>query len=559
MSELFVHSLERYGEQSCLVIPDKRTISYSGLIQEADEIASRLRRPDGRRLLVFVEGRNTPASIWSYVGCLRAGHVVHLIDPDKQIENAELIEAYKPNILIRCGLDDSSIEPLHDCPLALHPDLAILLSTSGSTGSRKLVKLSAGNIQSNTESIIEYLHLQPEDRAITSLKFHYSYGMSIVNTHLAVGGSLVLTERSVQEPEFWQAFESCAPTNFNGVPYSFQLLDKLRIDLGKFDALRFVTQAGGRLSADLVRKFARRGKEHHWRFYVMYGQTEASPRMSYLPPEFTERYADHIGIAVPGGHFFILDDQKQLIEDDGREGELVYSGPNVMMGYAVSSEELATEENLSHLYTGDLAVKNREGLFRITGRTARFVKLFGMRINLDDIELYLNGLDAPACVVGDDHEIVLFSEQALPRNGICARLSEKYGLPLSTFRWKTIETFPRLANSKIDYAALKAFAWSDDCGLSARKTHPVRYFLKATAAEFWSILSDRGQSWFSVEQIFRVHFPARAISADESFISLGGDSLLYVEMSLCLEKYLGALPNDWHLRTVHELQARHVW
>lgn len=383
--------------------------------------------------------------------------------------------------------------------------------------------------------------------------------MSIVNTHLAVGGSLILTERSVHEPEFWQAFETCAPTNFNGVPYSFQLLDKLGIDLGKFRTLKFVTQAGGRLSADLVLKFARQGKEHQWRFYVMYGQTEASPRMSYLPPEFTERYPDHIGIAVPGGHFFILDDQKQLVEDDGREGELVYSGPNVMMGYAVCSDELANEENLSHLYTGDLAVKNKEGLFRITGRTARFVKLFGMRVNLDDIELYLNTLGLPVCIVGDDHQIVLFCEQVLPNNDICARLSEKYGLPLSTFRWKIIETFPRLANSKIDYAALKALAWSNGCGLTAIKAHPLRFFLKATAVEFWSILSDRGSSWSSVEQIFRAHFPARAISPDESFISVGGDSLLYVEMSLCLEKYLGTLPNDWHLRTIHELQALHVW
>ncbi len=551
----FPAQLDQYGPQVCLIDAAGVAYSYATVLERADSWAAQL---GPLRQLVFIEGRNSVASIAAYIGSLRAGHVVHLVDPDKPEAATALASTYQAHVLVRCPLeaDTAEIERLHNTPLALHPDLAVLLSTSGSTGAQKLVKLSWQNLQANTVSILSYLEMQPSDRAITTLKPHYSFGLSIINTHLAIGGSLVLCERSLQDPSFWAQVKKEAPTNFSGVPYSFELMKSARITLEHYPSLRFITQAGGRLAPNLVQDMAQHCKAAHLRFYVMYGQTEAAPRMSYLPPDQVETYPDCIGIAIPNGTLFLKDETGARLTTRNTEGELFYSGPNVMMGYALTAADLATKEDLTELATGDLALQNEAGLFKITGRKARFVKPFGIRTSLDDLEQHLEQHQLSARVVGIDQHIVACTTTSASEADIIAALVKKSGLPAAFFAVKQMDDFPRLPTGKIDYKKLHALALYDVLRpLSVAEV--MAMFIRRTLQESLSILTGHGATWQSVAEIFQIHFPAHTILPTDSFASLSGDSLIHVQVSLALEDYLGHLPHNWHTLSLLDLEKLH--
>ena len=554
VTSFFAHGLEHFGHRPCLVTAQGEVVSYAALATLADRIASEL--VPGRKL-VFVEGRNTPSSIAAYLGCLRAGHVVHVIDPERPDENLELARIYRPHVLIQCSDAGQQVVELHCNPIDLHPELVVLLSTSGSTGSPKLVKLSYRNIQSNTESIVQYLGLQSSDSAVTTLKFHYSYGMSVVNTHLAVGASLVLTTQSLHEPGLLELCRTRGVTNLSGVPYHFEMLERMQAGLDTLGSLRLVTQAGGRLAPALVRKYAVMGRSRGWKFFVMYGQTEASPRMSYLPPDLAEASPDAIGIPIPGGSMRIRGDDGQMHQTPGVEGELIYAGPNVMMGYALDWADLASDEQLPHLVTGDLVIIDAQGLFHITGRKSRFVKPFGLRVNLDEVEAYLRSLGHVVAVVPAPGEriAVFWQQSASFMPDLATVLAAKYSLPRFGFEAVPLVELPLLASGKFDYRRMATMA-ADRSKPEPRQ--PVRRtpntFIRTALQEFVEILSGKGGSWQTLEDMFAFYFPRAELALDDSFMSLGGDSLLYVEMSVALEGYLGSLPNDWHVKSLKELK-----
>ena len=281
--------------------------------------------------------------------------------------------------------------------ISLHPNLALMLSTSGSTGSPKLVRLGHRNVASNAQSIAEYLGLSAAERPITSLPMAYSYGLSIINSHLAVGATLVLTSRGVLEKDFWSAMAEYECTSFAGVPYTYQMLLRVGLLKKSLPSLRTLTQAGGRLDPSYIEQVRTIASERGWSFYVMYGQTEASPRISYVPPAELHRKVGSIGIPVPGGSLEVDPD-----------GELVYSGPNVMLGYAQCEADLCKGDELGGvLKTGDLGRRDEDGFFYVTGRRSRFLKMFGQRFSLDEIENELaSRLHSPvACRGSDDHPL----------------------------------------------------------------------------------------------------------------------------------------------------------
>lgn len=555
--DFFVHSLEAFAGRPALIVPGRDPVSYLELAERADRLASEI---GFERSLVFLEAANTIESLAAYVGCLRAGHVVHLLDSAApRRNNEELIDRYRPRAVVWNENAAASVEHLDSPAPDLHPDLALLLSTSGSTGSPKLVKLSRANLQSNTDSIRQYLGLNQNDRAVSSLRFHYSYGMSVVNTHLASGGALVLTDLSMQDPVFWDLVRDYRVTNLSGVPAMYQMLSRQPIELGALPHLRFMTQAGGKLSPELVRHFAAACRRHDRSFFVMYGQTEAAPRMSYLPPDLVEDYPDCIGLPVPGGELAIVDGEGKTIEAAGVEGELVYSGPNVMMGYAEDAADLAVDTTPDSLRTGDLAERNNTGLFRITGRVSRFVKPFGLRISLDDLEARLEAAGLEAAVLGDESLIRVLVCPPAPVDSVTRELADRSGLPLTLFEVRAIRSIPRLSSGKVDYRKLQEISApvpSLRGGSSPIQT--VLDFAAAVWTEFWSILTGGTGQWSSVEEIFRVHFPALTITPSDTFVALGGDSIRYVEMTLCLEEHLGSLPSDWHRRTIGQLEALHA-
>ncbi|HEY0699151.1 MAG TPA: AMP-binding protein, partial [Micromonospora sp.] len=396
----FARELERYGDRVA-VVTEQGTLSYRQL---ADLVATVGRRLGPTRRLVLLAGANEVGTLVGYLAALTNGHPVLLAPGDRPEAVAALTAAYDPDVVLRstgadCHLDERRPGSAHE----LHPELALLLSTSGSTGSAKLARLSAENLLANAASIAEYLGIRPDDRAVTALPMHYCYGLSVINSHLLRGAAVVLTDRSVTDREFWDLFRSAGGTSLAGVPYTFDLLDRVGFADLDLPTLRYVTQAGGRLAPDRVVRYASLGRRRGWDFYVMYGQTEATARMAYLPPDLATTHPAAIGRPVPGGSF-TLRPLPDWPEPD--TGELVYAGPNVMLGYARDPADLRLGRTVDELATGDVARRGADGLYEVVGRLGRFVKLVGLRIDPDRVETVLRRHRITGCCLGDDEELV---------------------------------------------------------------------------------------------------------------------------------------------------------
>ncbi|WP_438855392.1 AMP-binding protein [Agromyces sp. M3QZ16-3] len=524
-----------------LVAPAAR-VDYGELRDRVDDRRSAL--GDGRRL-VFLSGGNTVEAVVTYLAALAGGHPVLLLPAG--IDGAALdalVGRYAPDVVVRADergfeLADASGRP----PRALHPELALLASTSGSTGSPKLVRLSRTNVTANARSIADYLSLTPDDRAATTLPLGYCYGLSVVNSHLVAGGSLLLTDRSIVEPAFWDEFANLGASSFAGVPYTYDLLETTDFARRDLPDLRYVTQAGGRLAPDRVRALARLGRERGFDLYVMYGQTEATARMAYLPPALAESAAGAIGVPIPGGSFRIDDSVPGAAAG---EGELVYSGPNVMMGYAESPADLARGPEVSELRTGDLARRRSDGLLEITGRLSRFVKSFGLRLDLDRVERLLaaDGLEARSVAV--DERLVAFVRHDRFVDAARDAVIRHTGLPAHAFDVHALAEFPRTANGKPDHAALRAHAAllraTDAPAAPPSPPADARIAPPApTAAELRNLYAELLGRPDATE--------------DDTFASLDGDSLNYVELALRLEERIGALPADWPSRSIRSFAA----
>jgi long-chain acyl-CoA synthetase len=415
-------------------------VSYGELAQRADAAVSALRSAGGRRL-GFVAMRNTLAALVHYLACLRAGHVPLLLAPDLPAPLLQaLVERYDPAWIF----DGSGALQWRDTDgPPLHADLALLLTTSGTTGSPRLVRLSHTALHANAESIARFLELDAMGRAITTLPLHYSYGLSVLHSHLHAGASLVLTDASVAQRPFWDAMDAHGVTSLSGVPYLYQLLQRTGFERRALPSLRTLTQAGGPLGESLTRHFQSLSGERGWRFFVMYGQTEATARISYVPPGQLARKAGAIGVPVPGGALTL------------EGGELVYRGPNVMMGYAETAADLATGDVLHGvLHTGDLGRMDEDGYFYVTGRLGRFVKLGGHRVGLDEVEALLGrSLGVAVAVTGRDDRLLAAIETP---DAAAAKdvLMRQLRLHPSMFQVIVMEALPRLANGKPDYAEL---------------------------------------------------------------------------------------------------------
>jgi acyl-coenzyme A synthetase/AMP-(fatty) acid ligase len=415
LSDNVFREFGQFKTGTALVTESGETVSYAALLGDADRIAAAAEP----RSLAFLVCRNDAESVAAYVGFLRGGVVPLLINDATRAEQlAGLRNAYRPEyIFIRSSEapanggtkleigDYSLVRTEFEADYEICPDLALLLSTSGSTGSPKLVRQSHENISSNTRSIIEYLRIRSQDRAITTLPMSYTYGLSIITTHLCAGAAVILTNKTLMDREFWAALKTHGATTFGGVPYTYEMLRKLRFDRMELPSLRYLTQAGGKLSPELSAEFAEVCARKGMEFIVMYGQAEATARMSYLPWEYSRSKAGSIGIAIPGGEFSLRDDAGNEITTPGVAGELIYRGRNVTMGYAEDRRDLARgDERGGTLETGDMAKFDGDGFYYIVGRKKRFLKLFGNRVSLDEVEGLLRkaGYDC-ACGGTDDN------------------------------------------------------------------------------------------------------------------------------------------------------------
>ena len=445
-----------------------QVLSYGELSQASMRLAAKV--PTSTVALVLT--RNTLGCIAAIVALIRQGVVPILLDASAAAVTVKLyLDRYQPEVLVLPAASQAAY-PEHAALLNMfdyavlsmgvkpslplpHSDLALLLSTSGSTGSPKLVRQSHGNLLSNAEAIVGYLQIRPSDRPVTSLPLHYTYGFSILSSHLHAGATLLVTERSVMEKSFWEFFSQAAATSLAGVPYTYQMLKRLGFMKNPPGALRTLTQAGGKMTDALVREFADYAARTSIDFFVMYGQTEATARISYVPAARAMEKAGSIGVAIPGGELFLVDPAGHEITTDGVEGQLGYRGANVTMGYAENRADLSLgDERHGTLLTGDLARRDEEGYYYITGRLSRIVKLFGKRVSLEDLEqICLSLAPEVACLGAEDHVIIFITDDqhqaALPR-----LLAERTAIHASAYQVRVVDSLPRTAAGKTDYRAL---------------------------------------------------------------------------------------------------------
>lgn len=453
------------------VITDKgERLTYGELVAEIARFAGVMEEKG----LLFCLCENRLASFVGYVACMEHHIPIVLLDGYKDVSVLwNLIDIYQPEYLwvetekagafggrtvygyASYSLQRMSYGAAVEKP-EIHPDLALCLTTSGSTGSPKFVRLSAGNVLSNAASIAEYLAIDENERPVTTLPSYYSYGVSVINSHLIKGATLLLTEGTIAQREFWSFMKEQQATSIAGVPYTYEMLKRLRFFRMDLPFLKTMTQAGGKLNPDLAREYIAYAEDKGKRFFVMYGQTEATARMSYLPPEYAlEKYAS-IGIPIPGGKFSLVDVTENPIEAADTDGELVYEGPNVSLGYAECRADLAKgDENHGVLHTGDIARRDEDGFYYITGRLKRFVKVWGNRCNLDAVEQMVKTVTTDCACVGVDDRISIFVTEEGLTDRIVGLLTEKTGLNSRAFTVRVIDVIPKNASGKIHYPELQ--------------------------------------------------------------------------------------------------------
>lgn len=458
----FFAGLEAYGGHTALILESGRQVSYQELAALADDLFSDAAAPQRRGALLAIECRNELPSVAAYLGALRHQQPALLIDAGLDGELRDRLYAHfkVAHVLSAEGLWRATG---HDSPM-VHPDVGLLLSTSGSTGSAKLVKLSRQAINANAQSIASYLGLNDNERPITTLPMHYSYGLSVLNSHFAVGATVLLTAQPVTTRAFWSFLLEHEASSMAGVPTTYAMLKQLKLEQRDVPSLKTLTQAGGRLAPPMVQWFGELATIKGWRFFVMYGQTEATARIAYMPPERILDKPDSIGQSIPGGSLTLLDAQGELISESGVTGELQYQGENVMMGYAQTAEDLALPDSQhGMLRTGDLAVRDAEGFYYVVGRMQRFIKLFGNRYGLDEVEAELRNAGYEVAVTGrDDFLLVAAKGEAPVEDDIRAHLMQRYRLQQSVIRVVMVDAFPMSAAGKVLYAQLLEVLTRDD-------------------------------------------------------------------------------------------------
>jgi acyl-coenzyme A synthetase/AMP-(fatty) acid ligase len=456
--------LKTFGDAPALFEPaTARQWRYCDVAAEVERGANVLAAA-GKKL-VFLFGGNDAESVFAYLSVLATGHALHLC-PGRPGDPAalELIARYRPEILLWRGesLPGTLSEDYHregavfgfsifgrPAEGLIHPDVALLLSTSGSIGRPKLAKLSLAGVMANTGQIIAGLGIGASDRSAMNLPLGHLSGMAVLNSHLAAGGSLVIEKRSVLERGFWQSFAEFGVTSLPGVPFTYKMLKEMRIEAMDLSSLRKLTFAAGRLPTDiglwLCETFMPRGIS----LYSMYGQTEAG-RISILAPELAREKLGSVGKPLPPTQVDIT-----------AEGELVCHGPGVMLGYSRVRDDLALGDEMGGVvHTGDLGRFDSDGFLTITGRMSRFCKIVGERIDLGDIESFFENTAAVAAI-SDDERIVIFHEPG-PDSAITAQasaLARQLRIPRHHIVTEKIAALPRSGSGKISYGVLKE-AWS---------------------------------------------------------------------------------------------------
>lgn len=464
--------LNQFSDNIALIDDKGITMTYG----ELESFSQKLYSTINRRCLVFCLCKNEIGSILGYVTFVNHNIVPVLLNAhlEKELLN-NLLEQYMPEYLwvpteqkeefdcteLVCEFYEYSLlKTCYPKQYDLYEELCLLLTTSGSTGSPKFVRQSYNNVQVNANSIVQYLELDKTERPITTLPMNYTYGLSIINSHLMVGATLLVTEKGLMTKEFWNFFKNQKATSFGGVPYTYEILDKLRFYRMDLPSLRYSTQAGGKLTPELHKKFAEDAAAKQRKFVVMYGQCEATARMGYLPADKSIEKCGSMGIAIPGGRFSLIDVDGKNITEPNVTGELVYEGANVTLGYAECGDDLIkSDERNGILQTGDMAQFDEDGYYYIVGRKKRFLKIYGNRVNLDEVDRMIKAqFDNIECATAgiDDHMYIFVTEESLA-SSVRECVIDKTRLNPAAFKAVVIDEIPKNDAGKTLYKELAKY------------------------------------------------------------------------------------------------------
>ncbi|MDO5131351.1 MAG: AMP-binding protein [Eubacteriales bacterium] len=466
-----IWNLENHAGKTALLDEFGNTMSYDLLNTESCILAARI----GRRCLVFSLCRNQIGSVLGYTAFINNGIVPVMVNSHLDASLLDnLLQTYQPAFLWvpkdqQVQFPHMSVEyEAYDYVLLksgynkeypLFDELGLLITTSGSTGSPKLVRQSYLNVADNAGSIAQYLELDDTERPITTLPMNYVYGLSIINSHFLVGATLLLTDKGLMQKEFWKFFREAEATSFGGVPYTYEMLDKLRFYRMKLPSLKTMTQAGGKITPELHEKFATYAQERGRKFVVMYGAAEATSRMGYLPPEKAVEKKGSMGIPIPGGAFHLVGADGVEITEPMTTGELVYEGKNVTLGYAECGEDLSRgDERHGLLETGDMAQFDADGYYYIVGRKKRFLKIYGNRVNLDEIDRLVKGkFNIEAVSGGVDDYMYIFVTDNIYCEPVRDFVAAKTKLNPAAFKVVVINAIPKNDAGKVLYKELTKY------------------------------------------------------------------------------------------------------
>lgn len=461
-------NIDKINKEYMAIVDDSsQSVTYGKLCEFTDEVEKLMLE----RSVVFCLCENSVGALAGIIA-FESIHVVPLLlssaIEEELLDNLDTLylpsyywipknSKKKPNGMIVFEKYNYQLIDTGNKPYAINDKLSLLMTTSGSTGSPKLVRYKYGNLEANAKNVARVFGWTDQERCIADLPIHYTMGLNVINSHLIVGATILLIKSNLMSMEFWDFIKEQRGTNFTGVPYSYEIMMKLRFTRMNLPDLYTLAEGGGRLTDDLFIKLADYAKANGKRFCPTFGTTETSARMAFCPPELVMEKIGSIGKAIPEGELFLLDDAGEEIEGTEAQGELGYRGPNVTMGYGVCCEDLMKGDEWNGEYhTGDIAKRDTDGFYYIMGRKKRFLKLFGLRVSLDQCERLLKAyFDGDFACVGTDKKMIVYGTNQEGIASVPKYLSEKLNMSILAFEARYIEQMPKNDSGKTVYAHLK--------------------------------------------------------------------------------------------------------
>lgn len=459
--------MDKKKSESVALIDDKgRQLTYGELTGTMDEVGAQVEP----RSLVFQLSKNTVGSVAGYLGFIEHDAVPVTLNAkiDQELLGS-LLNIYTPAYIWAPveeanRFDYEQVYEIYGYVLLktknerypLNEELQLCMTTSGSTGSPKLVRYKKGNLEANAKNVALAFGWTEAERPVCDLGMQYTMGLNVINTHLYVGATVLLTTYNLMSGNFWDYIREKKATNFTGVPFSYDIFHRLHFERMELPDLRTLSQGGGKLTDAMFRWLAEYADKSGKRFIASFGTTETSARMACLPAELALSKTGSIGRPIPEGKLFLIDEKGAVLTEPVAEGEMCYKGPNVTMGYAVCKEDLMKGDEFQGVYhTGDLARRDEDGCYYVTGRLSRFLKLLSYRVSLDQSERLIQQEFGIECACsGTDQRMNVYITDARRKADVLDFISTKTGLFKDLFKIFVVPEILRNDSGKVQYKAM---------------------------------------------------------------------------------------------------------